>query len=256
MTNYDKVDILWYDMAFPLDAKGFESTRLNEMVLELQPGIIVNNRSGLSADFTTLEQSTNPAKGDWESCMTLNDNWGYSSAANNWKTARTVISNLVKCSSYGGNYQLNVGPRPDGSFPPESKKILHEVGEWSQRNGESIYGSQRSKVLYCSFGQFTRRANTLYAHVDYWLSPEIVVAGVKAPMKNARMLASSAPVNFTQTGDRIVLSNLPDRPPDVPGPVIAMEFETEPVQDTVATRIIYGVLPDLKPAGPVVSSQS
>jgi alpha-L-fucosidase len=248
MTNYGQIDILWYDMCYPMDAKGFEAERLNRMVLELQPSIVVNNRSGMTGDFSTPEQNTNPAKGDWESCMTLNDNWGYAHADDNWKSVRSVISNLVKCSMYGGNYLLDVGPQPDGKLPDECVKILRGVGEWTKRYGESIYGSCRSEVLYCSFGQFTQRGNTVYAHVDNWVGTEMVVAGVKARLRSVRFLDSNLPVKFEQNGGRILLKGLPSQPPYTPGPVIALEFDESPVQDTMATRIIYKVLPNIKPA--------
>jgi len=247
MTNYGKVDILWYDMAYPLDAKGFESERLNSMVLDLQPTIVVNNRSGILGDFDTPEQNTNPGTRDWESCMTLNDNWGYNHLDHNWKSASAVVSNLVKCSMYGGNYLLDVGPMPEGPLPDECLKRLHEVGEWMRRYGDSIYGSRRSTVGYSSFGQFTQRGNTVYAHVDYWLGTEMVLAGVTARLKTARFLDSSKPVRFEQDGEWIRLKELPAEPPYMLGPVIALEFAELPVQESMAARIVYKCIPDLKP---------
>ena len=53
MTNYGKIDVLWYDVDWPLDAKGWESQKMNDMVFQLQPDIIVNNRNGLAGDFGT-----------------------------------------------------------------------------------------------------------------------------------------------------------------------------------------------------------
>src|SRR6201999_2927727 len=130
MSNYGKIDILWYDMAVPLDARGWESEKMNQMVLELQPDIIVNNRNLLTGDFSTPEQSTQAAKGDWESCMTMNDSWGYVTGDNNWKTPHHLIQNLVECARDGGNYLLNIGPKADGSVPEPSVRILGEVGQW------------------------------------------------------------------------------------------------------------------------------
>src|ERR1700676_3475422 len=97
MTNYGKVDVLWYDVSWPLDARGWESERMNKMVFELQPDIIVNNRNHLIGDFSTPEQKIVAEKGSrsWESCMTLNDSWGYHRADDNWKSPKTVIRNLV-----------------------------------------------------------------------------------------------------------------------------------------------------------------
>src|SRR6202451_505848 len=117
LTNYGKIDILWYDVAFPLDAEGWQSEKMNKMVLELQPDIIVNNRNWLTGDFSTPEQTPEAAKGDWESCMTLNDSWGYTAADDNWKSPQRIVRNLGECARDGGNYLLNVGPKPDGSIP-------------------------------------------------------------------------------------------------------------------------------------------
>jgi alpha-L-fucosidase len=97
MTNYGKVDVLWYDVDWPLNADQWESERMNKMVFGLQPDIIVNNRNGLPGDFSTPEQEIVAEKGTraWESCMTLNDSWGYQRADDNWKNPKTVIRNLV-----------------------------------------------------------------------------------------------------------------------------------------------------------------
>ena len=121
LTNYGKIDILWYDVSWPLTPEGWESERMNEMVFELQPDIIVNNRNGLPGDFATPEQRI-LAEADraWESCMTMNDSWGYQKADDDWKTPKTIVRNLVTCARDGGNYLLNIGPRGDGSIPEES----------------------------------------------------------------------------------------------------------------------------------------
>jgi alpha-L-fucosidase len=116
MTNYGKIDILWYDVDWPLTALQWESKAMNEMVFSLQPDIIVNNRNGLDGDFQTPEQKIESMADNvaWESCMTLNDSWGYSKGDHNWKSSKTVLLNLMQCAKGGGNYLLNVGPKLDG----------------------------------------------------------------------------------------------------------------------------------------------
>lgn len=131
----------------PARTEGYESERLNSMVFELQHSIAINNRSGLPGDFNPQGQSTNPGTRDWVSCMTLNDSWSYVRANHNWKSVRAVISNLVKCSMFGGNYLLGVGPMPDDRLPDERLNLLDGVGEWMRRYGNSIYGSSASARL-------------------------------------------------------------------------------------------------------------
>ena len=91
MTNYGKIDVLWYDVDWPLTPPGWESEKMNKMVFELQPDIIVNNRNQLPGDFSTPEQEISAAQGGraWESCMTMNDSWGYQAADDAWKSPKT-----------------------------------------------------------------------------------------------------------------------------------------------------------------------
>ena len=146
MTNYGKIDVLWYDVDWPLTPEQWESQKMNDMVFQLQPDIIVNNRNGLPGDFSTPEQEIRAAdKGRaWETCMTLNDSWGYHKADDNWKTPKTIVNNLITCARGGGNYLLNIGPKPDGAIPQESIEILQAVGKWTSRNGAAIYATERN----------------------------------------------------------------------------------------------------------------
>src|ERR1700733_8935215 len=132
MTNYGKIDVLWSDVDWPLTASEWESERMNAMVFGLQPEIIVNNRNGLEGDFSTPEQEVRAAQSGraWESCMTLNDSWGFNRYDDAWKTPKTVVANLVNCARGRGNYLLNIGPKPDGSIPEESVAVLETVGKW------------------------------------------------------------------------------------------------------------------------------
>jgi alpha-L-fucosidase len=131
LTNYGKIDVLWYDVDWPLSATEWESDRMNQMVFELQPEIIVNNRNGLDGDFSTPEQEIRAAQSGraWETCMTLNDSWGFNRFDDAWKTPKTIVANLATCARGGGNYLLNIGPKPDGSIPEESVTCLEAVGK-------------------------------------------------------------------------------------------------------------------------------
>ncbi|MBC7236076.1 MAG: alpha-L-fucosidase, partial [Chloroflexi bacterium] len=145
-SNYGRIDILWYDGGWPYTAEDWRSAELNAMVRELQPEIIINNRSQLPEDFDTPEQhvrASEPGR-PWEACMTLNDSWGYNQADDNWKTPKQVLMYLVRCAHGGGNFLLNVGPQPDGAIPKESVRILETVGRWLERNGGSIYDTTRA----------------------------------------------------------------------------------------------------------------
>ena len=236
LTNYGKIDVLWYDVAWPLDAAGWESEKMNRMVFQLQPDIIVNNRNKLDGDFATPEQTIRAEKRAWESCMTMNGSWGYQRADDDWKTPKTIVRNLISCSRDGGNYLLNIGPRGDGSIPEESVRILAEVGKWMEHGGETIYASDICQPRRSNYASFTRKGNTLYMHVHFWPGSTVVIGGMMTAVKSARLLASGQAVRFEQDRFRVRFVNLPDRAPDEPVTTIAIECEGEPKQDTDFVR--------------------
>src|SRR5690348_10516837 len=238
LTNYGKIDVLWYDVSWPLDAAGWESVKMNEMVFQLQPEIIVNNRNKLQGDFSTPEQHITAEKGGraWESCMTLNDSWGYQRADDNWKSARTVIRNLITCARDGGNYLLNIGPRADGSIPEESVRILQEVGQWMSKNGETIYKSDLCQPRRSNYASFTRIGNTLFMHVHYWPGGDVEMGGLLVKATSARMYATSQKLDFKQDEFQFKIYNLPQQAPDQPVTTIAIECEAEPTQDNIFVR--------------------
>src|SRR5437870_8709622 len=238
MTNYGKVDVLWYDVSWPLDADQWESERMNKMVFELQPDIIVNNRNKLPGDFSTPEQQI---KADtegraWETCMTLNDSWGYQRADDDWKSSRRVIQNLIACSRDTGNYLLNIGPRADGSVPEDSVRVLTEVGQWLRRNGEAIYGSDPCQPRRSNYASFTRKGNTLFMHVHFWPGNYVAIAGLQTRVKSARFLASGKKIDFQQDPYRVRLTSLPEEAPDHQVTTLALECDAEPTQDNIFVR--------------------
>ena len=238
MTNYGKVDILWYDVSWPLDAKGWESERMNKMVFELQPDIIVNNRNKLPGDFATPEQRIQAEEGDraWEACMTMNDSWGYQAADDAWKSPKQVIRNVISCARDGGNYLINIGPKPDGSVPEESVRILTTVGQWMDKNGQAIYGTDRCQPRRSNYASFTRKGNTLFANVHFWPGDTVVISGLMTKVKSARLLATGQQVEFQQDRIRVRFTGLPQRAPDSPITTLAIECESEPKQDNIFVR--------------------
>ncbi len=238
MTNYGKIDVLWYDVAWPLDATGWESVRMNEMVFHLQPEIIVNNRNELPGDFSTPEQHIVAESGGraWEACMTLNDSWGYQAADDDWKSSKTVIRNLITCVRDSGNYLLNIGPRADGSIPKSSVRVLQEVGAWMAVNGHTIYDSDPCQVRRSDYASFTRTGNTLYMHVHFWPGEYVAISGLMTKVRSAKLVKTGKAVPFKQDEFRVRFLDLPAEAPDYPITTIAIECESEPTQDTDFVR--------------------
>ena len=237
LTNYGKIDILWYDVAWPLDAKGWESEKMNQMVFQLQPQIVVNNRNKLDGDFKTPEQRIQAENNyAWESCMTLNGSWGYNKGDDDWKPAKTVVRNLITCARDTGNYLLNIGPKGDGSIPKESVDILTAVGKWVDKNGVSIYQSEVTQPRRSAIASFTRKGNTLYMHVYAWPGETVALGGLMNQVKSAKLLATGKDVKFEQEKFRVRFTGLPEKAPDSPVTTIAIECDGVPHQDTDFVR--------------------
>ncbi|PYU91897.1 MAG: alpha-L-fucosidase [Acidobacteria bacterium] len=238
MTNYGKIDILWYDVDWPLDAKGWESEKMNGMVFKLQPDIIVNNRNGLPGDFSTPEQEIRATKAGraWESCMTMNDSWGYQRADDNWKSAKTLVRNVVECAQGGGNYLLNIGPKGDGSIPVESVQRLTEVGRWMDKHGTTIYETERSQVDNSVMAGFTRKGNTLYVQVYNWPGSTVAVGGLRTKVSSAKLFTTGRKVDVKQEDLRVQFTGLPEKAPEEPVTTIEVESDGEPAQDTESVR--------------------
>ena len=236
MTNYGKVDVLWYDVNWPLTAEEWEAEKLNSMVYQLQPEIIVNNRTGLPGDFATPEQTIRADTRAWESCMTMNGSWGYQKADDDWKSPKTIVRNLITCAHDTGNYLLNIGPKADGSIPEESVRILTAVGKWMDRNGSTIYQSDKCQPNSSEFARFSRKGNTLYMHVHFWPGSTVSLGGLTNQVKSAKLLVGGKKIKFDQDKFRVRFTGLPEKAPDDPVTTIAIECDGEPHQDTGMVR--------------------
>jgi alpha-L-fucosidase len=232
MTNYGKIDIMWYDVNWPLTPEEWEAEKMNRMVRELQPHIIINNRSGLPEDFGTPEQHITPEKGGrmWEACMTFNESWGYTPIDTRWKDAWQIVGMLRQVAAGGGNLLLNIGPAPDGSVPEVCEQELLKVGRWLQEYGTSVYdATDPMQQEWMITGAFTRKGQTLYYHCNRWPGSELAIGGLQCKVLRARLM-NGPEVAFTQTENRLVLHGLPETPPNPICTVIEMEVEGEPKQ--------------------------
>jgi alpha-L-fucosidase len=237
--------VLWFDGEW-VDWWTEEDGRdLYAYLRGLKPDLIVNNRVGKGrqgmqgfnksdaeyvGDFGTPEQEI-PAQGvpgvDWESCMTMNNTWGFRKDDHNWKSTETLVRNLVDIASKGGNYLLNVGPTADGEIPAASVERLEQIGTWMERNGESIYGTSASPFEQPEWGRFTKRTEggttTLYLHVfSRPADGKITVPAQLAPGVSAKFLANGESLQTNSVGDGVEII-LPENLPDAIDSVIVLE---------------------------------
>ncbi|MEI9946305.1 MAG: alpha-L-fucosidase [Chitinophagaceae bacterium] len=233
LTNYGEVSVLWWDT--PTGMTDTAALKL-QALLKLQPNIITNDRlkrPNFPGDTKTPEQRI-PTQSEldrinWETCMTMNGTWGYRTSDNNWKSAKTLIQNLADIASKGGNYLLNVGPKPDGTFPQQSIDTLKKIGQWMKINGEAIYETKASPLPALDWGRCTRKegkaGTTLYLFVFQWPKDgKLIVPGIKAFPSSAKLLANGHALSIipSATGEMIV--SVPEKAPDPSASVIRLEF--------------------------------
>ena len=239
LTNYGPIDILWFDGQWESTWTASHGRDLYAYVRSLQPNIVINNRvGGKMGDFGTPEQEI-PATGqpglDWETCMTMNGNWGYNRADKSFKPTSVLVRNLVDIASKGGNFLLNVGPQADGRFPAESVERLAAIGQWMSKNGVSIYGTEASPFPKLPWGRATRRAlpgnvTRLYLHVFDWPADgTLVVSGLMNQPRRAFVLGETGerPLRIDRRADGVALS-VPVAAPDAIDSVIVLDIDGPP----------------------------
>ncbi len=241
--NYGNLGILWFDGEWIKDWTSAMGKDMYNYVRSLQPDIIINNRvdkgrrgmqgmneeGNFAGDYGTPEQEI-PDTGlpgvPWESCMTMNDTWGYKSYDSNWKSSETLIRNIIDITSKGGNYLLNVGPTSEGLIPEASVQRLKAIGAWMQVNGQAIHGTSASPFEKPVWGRYTRKPGKIFAHV--FERPADGVLNVPVPavqVKNIYLLGADHESLVPAPAGEGIQIRLPNVLPDRIASVIVIEYE-------------------------------
>ena len=157
----------------------------------------------------------------WETCMTMNDSWGYNPNDKNFKSPEKLIQTLVEVASRGGNFLLNVGPTPQGTFPAEALARLQRIGEWMGANGESIYATTYGPVQGVPPVRTTAKAGTTYVQLIDRPAGRLDLTGVPGKIASVSVLAGGKTCAFEQSGDRLQI-DVSAAAPDAFIPVLAL----------------------------------
>jgi len=167
MTNYGTVDLIWWDAAYYYGMyfeEMWESDKIEREVRQLQPHILINNRSSLPGDYDTPEGYIGMFQNDrpWESCMPLGDAWAWTGTV---KDFRTALKQLLGCVCGDGNLLLSIGAMPDGCFDPPEIERIEQIGQWLGTYGESVYGTRGGPWLPGEWGGSCHKENMVYIHI-------------------------------------------------------------------------------------------
>lgn len=247
LTNYGDIGVLWFDGQWEGTWNEAYAKEIYDYARSIQPNVIINNRvtsaptdtegftkpGSFGADYNTPEQGipVNKRPGqDWESCMTMNDNWGYNKNDKNFKSAKQLIHNLAEIASKGGNYLLNVGPTSMGTIPQESISRLDSIGQWMKVNGESIYQTNYSPIKSTDWGFCTRKetkdGTVLYLHIINWPKNGVLpISGVHNKVISAGLLADPLKKMLKIIpSDDTLLIKLPAAAPDAINSVLKLQL--------------------------------
>ena len=232
LSCYGKIDILWLDFSYEeMGAEKWKAKNLIEMIRSLQPDIIINNRLEANGEHSGSIKTRNPSmySGDfaspemiipphgvvdedgypvpWEACITMNNSWGYNAVDKLYKSPKTIILKLVECVSKNGNLLLNVGPNAKGEISSECVEILQKVGEWMQRNSESIINCGKAEFPKPEWGRYTQNGKKLYVHIFEQSIGPVNLNGMNGKLKKARLVSDGSELRLIS---HWVVSEYPD----------------------------------------------
>lgn len=257
LTDYGKIDILWFDFSYPspdgnpehgkshLD---WESEELVKMIRSIQPDIILDNRLDLpdEGDIHTPEQFTpdeplKDANGNpvvWEGCQTFSGSWGYHRDEQTWKSPKQCIDMLINHVCRNGNLLMNVGPTSRGYLDLRAQNCLKAYADWMYYNSRSIYNCGRApegiQAPADTRYTYNRETNTLYLHLMNWPFKHIHLPGLAGKIAYAQFLHDGSEVRLrepqktvhtslnSKTPDHAVTLELPVIKPNVEVPVIEL----------------------------------
>jgi alpha-L-fucosidase len=236
-TNYGEIGGIWFDGWWDRPDADWDLAGTYRLIHELQPDALVGNNHHAAPfpgeDFQVFEQdqpgenasgfnkASIAARLPLETCLTINESWGYNARDTNFKSVEQILHALVGAAGRGANLLLNVGPRPDGAIDPEVTQRLQEVGKWLVAYGESIYGTVGGPFPPQSWGVSTAKGSgesrKIYLHA---LKPAEIYLRLATPNDDAPVVfdpkiswmpclfGKTAPLKLSQT-ERGLLLDIP-----------------------------------------------
>ncbi|WP_121355611.1 alpha-L-fucosidase [Flavisolibacter nicotianae] len=185
----------WFDGDWEHSAAEWESASVRNQILQQNPSAIINGRLQGYGDYETPEQNfpvSRPKYNWWELCMTINNNWGYQPQDTAWKTPFEIITIFADVVSNGGNLLLDIGPKADGTIPPQEVQVLKELGKWNKKHEEAIFGSVPGLPQGHFYGPTTlsKDSGTLYLFLPGATTGDIMIKGLSSKINDIQVLGT------------------------------------------------------------------
>ena len=196
-----KPDLLWFDGDWDYSAEQWRAPEIVDLLTSYNKDIVVNSRIRGYGDYGTPEQgvpTVRPEDRWWELCYTINDSWGFQHTDLNFKTPQMVLKTFVDCLSMGGNLLLDIGPREDGTIPEEEVAVLKELGRWTRKHKEAVYGTRAGIPAGSVQGYTTlnQAGDILYVYLPYRPNGAVEVKGIVNQVQRVWVVGSGQMLNY------------------------------------------------------------
>ena len=227
LSSQYKPDLLWFDGDWEHTSDEWKAPQTLANLRKYNPNIIINSRLNTHGDYETPEQGipvVQPNSRYWELCYTMNDAWGYQPFDRNYKTPNMIVRTLADVVSMGGNLLLDIGPKEDGTIPQEQVDILKNLGRWTSKNSEAIYGTQKGIPFenYKGKSALSKDQKTLYLYLDE-AKDFIKIKGLSARPSSIKMIGSPSNL-ITEYKNNELKVNLNNKDFDQDVTVIEVKF--------------------------------
>ena len=198
-------DLYWFDGDWEQSAKRWKAKEIRRMILDDNPRAVINSRLKGYGDYATPEQGVpihRPANRYWELCLTMNDSWGWYPTDTNYKTVNQIIRIFVDCLSKGGNLLLDIGPKADGTIPPQQEEILRGLGRWTRKHAEAVYGTRAGIPCdyFPGYSTLSKDSTTLFLYLDHHPTGEVLVKGLMNKVDSAYVVGTGKNIDYHVVG--------------------------------------------------------
>ncbi|MDD7303357.1 MAG: alpha-L-fucosidase [Bacteroidaceae bacterium] len=201
LNNAYKPDLFWFDGDWEQSAEDWNSKGIVDLLRTPNPEVIINSRIQGYGDYATPEQGVpvvRPKEKYWELCYTMNDSWGYQPTDTNYKSTQMLLRSFVDCLSMGGNMLLDIGPKADGTIPPQQVEILKAFGRWTSKHKEAIYETRAGIPAEHFHGGYTtlnREGNILYLYLPNRPNGPVELKGIANGVHRAWVVGNGSMLN-------------------------------------------------------------
>ncbi len=229
-----KPDLLWFDGDWEHSSAEWQTGKVRQSLLSYNPNLIINSRLDARGDYETPEQGVPVVKPNtpyWELCYTMNDSWGYQAYDKKYKSSNMIIRTLIDCISMGGNLLLDIGPKPDGTIPIEQQTILKDLGRWTTKHAEAVYGTKAGIHSGHFNGKtaLSKDEKTLYLYVDYQDKNGVLLTDIASGISQVSIIGYTGKIDYESVGNGSYLIQIPSLAYDRDVTVIRIKLK-EPIK--------------------------